>query len=273
MRRRPVKRLGTTLSIVCLSQSEMGSCGQLTYPPEAIVSGELIVYSKDRVAGSASSTDFIVRLPTVPRASSFTLAAAFLPVSLYNITAVNNALDFDDGAVKQIQVSAGTYSIASLVAAIKSELNDVSTNFDVTFDSTTMLVTVSRSAGTFELLFATGAGVATSIAQAIGFPATDSGVGASFTGSNSAFLYRPTTALVQIQETGYTGATSAGQRYTFSVPLIANVGTVEWYEPYYAPTVRFDRQSFQQFTVKLFDEYSRPLSLLGGEWSIRLLFT
>ena len=234
--------------------------------------GELYLYSKDRLPGGTSSS-FVVRPYDPITTSKFSMYSAFFPVPLYNVDSRNNVLDFNDGVVKSVTITPGAYSIGSLVAAIETGLNNASTNFTVTFDSTTLFVTIARSAGTVNLLFGTGTNVASSIASTIGFAEADTGVGPSFTGGYAPDLVTPATILVQIQEPGFAGVTTAGLRYTFSVPITSDIPGTIFYEPVEPECITLEApRAFHQFTVALFDDQSRPLNLHGAEWNMRLRY-
>lgn len=89
------------------------------------------------------------------------------------ITATNKYIDFDNGSVQAVALDEKVYnSPIELAAAIEAKLDAFGT-FTVTYSSTTGKFTLVKSAGTFSLLFATGANVANSISSTIGFTAVD----------------------------------------------------------------------------------------------------
>lgn len=90
----------------------------------------------------------------------------------YDITAANNAIDFDEGGGElNATVAALNYDAAGLATAIKTALEAAGAEtYTVTYSSTTGKWTLtSDTGGTFSLLWSTGTNTATTIGGSIGF--------------------------------------------------------------------------------------------------------
>lgn len=109
------------------------------------------------------------------------------------IDTTNNKLDFDIGGSQlHATIASASYPIGltqadagSLCKAIKDALAsaDGTGTYTVTYSRTTKKFTITRSAGTLNLKFATGTNVATSIAATLGFAATDLTGALTYTGT------------------------------------------------------------------------------------------
>lgn len=109
------------------------------------------------------------------------------------ISASNNKLNFNIGAGElTATIGSAAYAIGTtsatpgnLCAAIKDALfaADATGTYTVTYSRTTKLFTIARSAGTFNLLAATGADIANGIWSTIGFAATDRTGSLSYAGT------------------------------------------------------------------------------------------
>lgn len=109
------------------------------------------------------------------------------------ISASNNKLDFNIGAGALVATPASaTYAIGttssdagSLCKAIKDALfaADATGTYTVSYSRSTKLFTIARSAGTLNLLAATGANIANGIWSSIGFAATDRTSAISYAGT------------------------------------------------------------------------------------------
>lgn len=87
------------------------------------------------------------------------------------VTETNNFLDFNEGGGGLVaQVAVGIYAPAQLATAIAVALNSVGAlNKSAAYDQTTKMFSLSRAAGTFNLLTQTGANRTASIWSTIGF--------------------------------------------------------------------------------------------------------
>jgi hypothetical protein len=206
----------------------------------------LTVNSFDRLASSASSTNFSVSLPpsfsgSAPFVSAIELLEIQLPNTLYKIRAgINDKIDFNDGSVKVVTVTPGAYTSATLCSQLTTQLNAVSSNFTVTFNPNTLLITIANSSN-FSLLFSSGANAATSTASILGYNGVDLTGTNTYTAQNVLKLYDPFSLFLNIAEIGITNFTTSKNNipYTFRIPLNVTSGGV----------VQFDKQSF----------YSQPL--------------
>ena len=132
-------------------------------------------------------------------------AVASAEDSTVTISASNNKLNFNIGAGElTATIDSGTYPIGTtsatsgtLCAEIKDALfaADATGTYTVTYSRTTKLFTIARSAGTLNLLAATGANIANGIWSTIGFAATDRTGSLSYAGTitvNYAFTHTVT---------------------------------------------------------------------------------
>lgn len=121
-------------------------------------------------------------------------AVSSAEVAMITIDATNNKLDFNIGASQlTATIASGTYIIGtsqvtalSLCKAIYDAivLAEAVGTYTVTYSRTTKLFTITRSAGTFQLLRNTGTNVATSIWTTIGFTtAANSTAALTYTGT------------------------------------------------------------------------------------------
>lgn len=110
------------------------------------------------------------------------------------ITATDTKLDFNDGAVKVATIAAGFYKDPiEMAATIQNAMNAVSSGITVSYSSSTGKYTITKASGTLSLLFATGANLANSIADKIGFSATDLSAALTYTGQNPISFVAPYT--------------------------------------------------------------------------------
>lgn len=108
------------------------------------------------------------------------------------VTATNNLLNFDEGALElTATIPSSAYSVSQLATAVQTQMNAVgSQTYTVSLDRDTREITIS-AAGNFDLLIASGTGVATSIFTLLGFTGPDLTGANTYTGSAIGTEYMP----------------------------------------------------------------------------------
>lgn len=198
----------------------------------------LIINSKDRIAAqSQSSTNFVVQFKQlIENSKCMTLESVQIPNEIYNITASNNIIDFNDGtATVAATIPVGAYSIngnsstGALLTVIGTTMTTASAGhgaltFTATYSATTHFVTISAG-GSFTILFASGTNAAKSIANSIGFTAADTASATSAVGTQTPNLSYPYN--IQLNVKGLGGClTTANTFATFTIPVNGNTGDV-----------------------------------------------
>lgn len=110
------------------------------------------------------------------------------------ISATNKYLDFNDGGVQVVTLDEQVYkSPHAFAAALEAKL-DVFGTYTVSYSNTTGKFTLTKSAGTFELLWSTGANAANSVGATLGFVVASDDTGAlTYTSDNALTLTAPYT--------------------------------------------------------------------------------
>ena len=146
----------------------------------ATIQKKFLIDSRDRLTGT--SENFTISLNGSYKIISFSLLELTITKAWYAITTSNNYIDFtEDGAdptEASFSISEGNYSSSQLETALKAAFDLASKNgrtYTIDTDQTNGRITITGSAGNFNLLFETGTHTATSICTIIGFNATDTG--------------------------------------------------------------------------------------------------
>lgn len=231
--------------------------------------------AKRVVTGVATSASFQTILAKPPRDVEMVSLIMFsINKTLYNVTAANQNLDFNDGVAQSVQIPVGSYTAASLATQIAASMNAVSTNWSCAVSALTFLTTISRTSGTASLLFGSGSHAASSIASLLGFAAADQTGALSYTGTTAVDLAFPEFAFIKIAELGHESTTNGSLTgFTFCVPIVGNSGSVVFYQntgSLYANTVRCNKTNLGQLTIALTDANNNPLNLNSGNWQMLL---
>ncbi len=239
---------------------------------------KLIVNSRDRTSNSTSSSDFVVQLPYDPHVKAASLLSAYIP-EFYNVTTSNNVIDFveDVGPVAAVVILPGAYSVATLMAAVGAAMTAGSPNartYTATFDTTSNFVTLSISAGSFNVLPVSGAFASTSLLPLLGFPA-DTTLAASQTATIFLDIARPNYLLLHINEFGvFVDSTSVTDRGTFVVDLSMDPSqgphALLQLDAYKQRILARERQRLTHLTVKLLRPGGQVVDLGGLDWSFAL---
>lgn len=228
----------------------------------------LIIDSAERIPGSVSSTDFMVTIPIAVDAEAFELVCARIPNTFYNITALNNTLRFNDGVAKSITVPNGSYTPASLCAAIQTALTAASAlTWIVEYSAITFHITISANAA-FSLLFAN---TVASIGPTLGFEAADTAAALSASGTKAVNLL-PQRLYIDIPDIS-TGARSTMDSGTFVIPINASANQIIEYDS--GSNFKQKRHVpagiiLRTFRVRLTHQGGATVDLNGSEWSFIL---
>lgn len=196
-------------------------------------------------SGATRTADFVVNLNApVAGKKSVALSALNLPnVFQYaTVSAANNIINFNDGGVLTATVASGTYSGATLAAAVQAALNTASAGYTVAYSSATRLFTISK-ATPFSLLWASGAaapaGTNTSARNVLGFLAVDLSGTNSYT-SDFAPLFTPTSVYVQMDTATVTITAGANDRINLNdgASKTATVAAGSYTAQYFAAAVQ-----------------------------------
>jgi len=119
---------------------------------------------------TASSADGAFPVANV---AHFHCAKVWRSTGNFVIDSSNNSIDFDIGAGElNATITPGTYTAAGLAVEIITQLNaEGAGTYTAAISASTGKWTLTKSAGTFELLWLTGTNLATTIAAALGFSA------------------------------------------------------------------------------------------------------
>lgn len=112
------------------------------------------------------------------------------------VSAANNAVDFKVNAGSELNatLTSGTYRMGAnssqpdtLCAEVKTQLEvaDPSGVYTVTFNSTSLKVTITRNSGTIQILWATGTNTATAADALLGFTTADTSAAISLTSDST----------------------------------------------------------------------------------------
>lgn len=228
-----------------------------------------LVDSRNRTAGSPSSSDFVVPLPVpIKRVRSVALNSLFLPNTVFNIDSTNYTLPVKiSGTTYTATLAPGNYTPSALATAVAAQLSSAAAGAGVTFtcsySTTTFKMTVTVSAGSFQLLFSTSG----SPWREMGFTNSDTTSAGSATGPNVVQLDLPAFLLIDVQEfpcpTNFIGST-LGTTAPFYAPLSSNGGDISVYR-------RSDFPQRLEFCSPLMGMAQLTVRLRGSDGVIRSL--
>jgi len=228
----------------------------------------LYIDSADRTTGSANN--FTYQLGVLSKFDKIALLAASIPNTLYNVTAVNNTIYWNDGSARTATVPAGYYNATELAIAMNTAMDLVGTAgpFTVTFSPITGKMTIG---GTNAFTLTTG-NATNAIWPATGFSTGATGTySTGFVGNQLVDLNSVPALFVNIGEAGNPVVTTHnGRRFTFVVPVNNELGGAITYAP---------EDSFKQvaackivsaLTISLCLKDGTPVDLRGQDWSVVL---
>lgn len=228
-----------------------------------------IVKSADRTSGTSSN--FVWHNKEMSQMlfniRELELMSVHIPNTIYNIrTGVNNTFTINRGT-NTVTLSAGMYTIDTLVSAVQTALGvtDGATTWTVTYSSTTGRVTIAGT-NAFTITWGT-----TSPKQALGF-STDTTSNTTVTGDQSYTLVHPYEIYITILEFGRPIRTTNARDFpTFVVDVLQPTNNVIIYvadqntpqKIIFSPLKTID-----QLTVRLSMYGNESVDLNGSEWAM-----
>lgn len=137
--------------------------------------------------------NFTIELPRrIKNVKNIIIKNACIPYTFYMVrTGVNDTIKFTDSADSDLTctISPGNYTADTLATEIDTKLTDASSDtYTVTFNDDTHKFTIVSSSASFVLQWST---TTNSIANVLGWEATDTSAGATQTSTNCANLFIP----------------------------------------------------------------------------------
>lgn len=229
----------------------------------------LIVDSRDRTSGSSSNGYFQLKAAH-PNVSKVELVSAMIPNTIYNVqSGINDRMCwFRSGIDHSFQLTAGAYTVTSLLSALQTGMNGVDANtFVLSYSTTTLKVTVG-GASAFSLNFATHPNAAAGCHRLLGFEAIDTSSATSHVAPNTPELNQPFMMYIRISGLDTQNDTTSSDPHTFVVPIAENSGGITiWNSGDFEQCVRFGSpKSIKSFNVDFRARNESALSLNGAEW-------
>lgn len=151
----------------------------------------VMIDSSTRSRGTASNFSYNLAANLGETVRGFRVNRVTVPFKFYPINSSNNLIYFQEnlGAAVTATITPGSYTIATLITEIQTEMNLVSPNartYTVTYDTILDLFTITGSAGTYRMLF--GTNTASSASSVIGFSNVDTSLALAQTGDRGPVL-------------------------------------------------------------------------------------
>lgn len=226
---------------------------------------KLLIKSIDRTAGSTSSSDFKIELPTVVE-GEFLVRYIHMPNALYNVVAGSNDTVYT--SLGNATLTPGYYSASTFVTMLQTQLQVANVNFTATYNSDTKKITIANT-GAFTLNFAT---TTASAAKLLGFANVNSASATSQVATNCINLIWSQSIVIDIRESAesiLSTDVASSSRGTLLVPFTVAYGSLE----------RISHNDLCQYvnlrrtknlTIKLYDSDSNAASLNGADWEMFL---
>ncbi len=241
----------------------------------------LIVDSKKRYSGTP--TNFIYRINNdITRVRNITVVQLSLPFSYWVINSTNNTLILNNGA-NTATMPPGTYNLTNFQIVLKNALNAAGINlgFNVLYDLSTGLITISNTSATFTINSTTSQPGST-FAPLLGF-ASDA-TGTSVTSQNALnisgprFLYVTSRKLCKYfvsQKPRYANNTF-NNAIGIILPNVAFGGFITEFTPLEV-TINDNQGGASYSTLTdidftLYDEFDNIVNLNGMDWWLVLKF-
>lgn len=225
----------------------------------------LYLNSKDRVSGTNTNAEILLRRGGLPKTFYISLEQIILPNTVYNISSArkNNQIYFYEDTAPGVLLTAtfpdNNYSINLLATTLQSLLTTAGTlGYTVTFDTDNYRLNVATAANAFR--FATGANNAY---RELGVDPSPSFYSMPYTFPNPVSLESPTFCDVVCNFGGRQSVTSRNQSSLARVPLAETFGNVIVHKPCYEQKVKSTGQ-IETLTLQLRDENGRLVSLANN---------
>jgi len=236
-----------------------------------------VIDSKLRTSGT--STDFIYHIDrSIERVRKVTAVTVSIPFSYWVINSNNNTLTLNDGA-NTATMAYGTYNLTNFQLALKDALNAAGINlgFNVTYSTSTGLLTISNSSTSFKI----NAGSDGSLAQLLGFVA-DTTTATSVTGTivmNTAgtrYIYIVSEKICKyfVKQKPRSADGRFENAICIMIPNVAFGGFITYFTPLEVTIndekggANFSTADGIDFT--LYDEFGNVMDLHGLEWLLAL---
>lgn len=201
----------------------------------------VIIDNNNITLGSASSTNFSVKLPYPRIIKKVTFKKLILPFTWYPIDSTNNILDFNDGTQQTANIvyaSITSWTGASIATAIATAMNLVGgQTYTVSYSAGSNQITISSSAS-FSLNFASILSTYpnSTIYRILGFNPTNHTGAASYTSDYSCSLMGPNNILLK-------STSLTNERIVSSNSIERSTGTNYYYTTKNNDTVMLEDQS------------------------------
>jgi hypothetical protein len=188
------------------------------------------------------------------------LKLAYIPVTYYSVTAVNQIIYFTDTASHSATLAVGFYDSSTILVALTTAMNAVSTSatYTVTKSSITKNILVTASSGSFAFNFSN---TLNSGAALIGFPPIDTAVATSQLAPAICNLAQIRSFNININNVpGIIDLSSRGN-YTFMIPVTVNQLSIQIYEPRtFFQSITFDTPT-RDLTITIYDDNHNIITL------------
>lgn len=240
----------------------------------------LVVSSKDRLAGSTSSTNFSVSLTEpIVGATGADLLWFIAPNATYNITSANNVIPFYTGGIGySVSIAAGSYTGQQLLQAVITAMNTVGPGtITGSFNTPAGVFSFGNGGVGFQFLWKSGTNAANSMWYVLGFTQADTTLAPSQTGSNVAQLNGPLFFYIYVDKFGRSGIStnSTLDIFTFAVPISGNFGDVINLtgDMLAGQTVRWGSAlNTNQLNIALTTNGNTAVNLNGTDWAFQVRF-
>lgn len=234
---------------------------------------QVLLHLDSSQLSTGTNEDFTIILnPSIKRVRSVELISAEIPFSFYIITSSNNSLQFNDGSTTYtINVPVGNYDGTTFAATLKTLMNAVSSSFDVVYSLSTYKIQFTRSAGNFQIFYATS-----TIAMVIGLTANSTVTNnficqkiSNLSGPN--YLLINSLALTRPKVTrSYNGTSQSNILY--KCPIDVNPGSIIIQKNTKSEILKFALpQTISDIDLSLKFPDNSIVNLNGQTWSISLL--
>jgi len=246
-----------------------------------------IVYinSRDRVDNGPGSPTTIFKIKfAFPafHAKKITLLASQIPDTVYafrdDAFVQNNLIDFIDSSGLPVvaTITPGTYTSAQIINELQTQLMAVSPDtYTVTYNPTTLKLTITSSSPLFQILGATGVNILQHALYLLGYENADTTPGAVQLAPNVINMEPPKILFVKIANfQAPIHGTAGSMTSMFAIPINDSFGNINFYEQYnrHESLLVFDQRSITQLDIELCDDTGKTTNLNGADWSMLLRF-
>ena len=201
-----------------------------------------------------------------------------LYISMFNTffsvnTGINDKIYFNDNATNWTgTIAPGLYTTSgsnSILTAITTAMNAVSSGYTATISAITGYITISNGSFNFSLKFATN--TVSSAATTLGFAKSDTAAAASAVATSVPQLSGPTTVNIYISQClVYNFTNFQGQFGNVLLPINVSYGALQyWKKIDFDQMLRFENRT-PSLTIKLLDTNGAQLNLNGTDWQLAI---